>query len=142
MLCFVFWRTLGAAENCLCLPAMSMLQRHLGSSGVVYPHPQHRSSSQIPSFWLSKWCSCCLSRQLGAVENPSLLHHVQQRTITPSFAPAFSPSCCPGVLGHSLGIPQQSQSLLESREMLCAMQPFLPHEQQVRSGLALQHAPH
>lgn len=67
----MFRRAPRAAESWLCLPAASMLQRQLGSSEVVYPHPQHRSSSQIPSLWLSKGSSCCLSRQLGAVENPS-----------------------------------------------------------------------
>lgn len=140
----------------LCFGGLCKLQR---AGSVCQPCPCCRGiwealewcililSIDLPPKSLAFGCQSCAHAacpgSLVLWRIPPLLRHVRQRrVITPSFAPAFPPSCCPGVLGHSLGIPQQSQSLLGSREMLCAMQPFLPFEQQVRSGLALQHAPH
>lgn len=85
----------------------------LWSGGVVYiPILNIDSPSQIPgSSQRSAHAACVGSLVLWRI--PPLLHQVQQsRVITPSFAPAFSPCCCPGRLGHSLGIPQQAQPLL------------------------------
>lgn len=150
MACFVFQRF--SSRSCG-KPALSASRLHAAkaagkrmgqgcsrASRVVWPRPRHRRISQTPSLWLEKGSSCCLAGQLGAVNHPS--------PPTPCTAevcdhpaglhPTFS---LPGSLGHSLGIPQQLQTLLGSREMLSAVHLFLPCKGQVRLGLALQCVP-
>ena len=140
-----------AAESWLCLPATSMLQRQPGSAWgraapererVVWcgPIPGTGISPKPPA---SGWRRGAHAAWLGSLvlsTIPPLPHHARQRCViilqvcTPLFP-------LPGSLGHSLGIPQQLQTLLGSREILSAVHLFLPCKGQVRLGLALQCVP-
>lgn len=130
-----------AAESRLCLPAASMLQRQPGSARARAARERKRvvSCGPIPGTGVSpkspasgdegelmlpgRAARCCQASL------PSCTMHSRGVWSCCRSAPDFIPSCCPGSLGHSLGIPQQLQTLLGSRGVLSAMHFFLLHEE-------------